>query len=278
MADENAEQIEHWNAEGGSRWVLAQARMDALFAPLTRALLERAAPRAGERIVDVGCGCGDSSLALAALGAEVLGVDVSEPMLQRARERGAGQAGLRWLAADAADHPFEAASFDLLLSRFGVMFFADPVRAFANLRRSLTPDGRVAFSCWQAPVKNPWLTVSVEAVRSFAPETEAPAAGAPGPFAFADAERVTGILTDAGFHAVKLDPLDVQVRCGEDLDDALELVAQTGPASRVLSTLSPGPRQAALEAIRAALRPAQTSEGVMLGAGAWLVTARAGAP
>jgi hypothetical protein len=155
------------------------------------------------------------------------------------------------------------------------MFFADPVRAFANLRRSLTPGGRVAFVCWQGPVHNPWLTVPMQAVRPFAPEAEVPVPGAPGPFAFADAERVTGILSAAGFHAVHVEPQAVQVRCGEDLEDAIELIAQIGPASRVLATLPPEVRQAALEAVRQALRPARTPDGVMLAAAAWLVTARA---
>jgi SAM-dependent methyltransferase len=278
MSGDNTEQIENWNGEGGARWVQAQKRLDALFEPLTRALFERAAPQPGERVIDVGCGCGDTSLALAALGADVLGVDVSAPMLARAHERGAGRPGLRFLLADATDHPFEAASVDLVLSRFGVMFFADPVRAFVNLQRSQRPDGRLCVLCWQALAMNPWLAVPMQALQPFAPAAEPPAPGAPGPFAFADPERVTEILAAAGYHGVHVEPLVVPLRCGEDLDVAVELVRQIGVASRILATLPPEPHGAALAAIRQALRPAQTPDGVVLGSAAWLVTAHVGAP
>jgi SAM-dependent methyltransferase len=275
MSDENAAQIEHWNGEGGQRWVELQARMDAVLAPFTRILLERTAPRAGERVLDVGCGCGDTSIALAERGAEVLGVDVSAPMLARARERGAGQGGLRFVDADASDHPFAPASFDVLLSRFGVMFFADPVKAFANLRRGHADGGRLCFVCWQTPASNPWLTLPLQAVVPFAPPLETPAPGAPGPFGFAEPERVTGILGAAGYRDVTIEPHSVPLRYGEDLDDTMALVVGLGPASRLLVTLPPATREQALVALREALRPYETADGVVLGSAAFLVTARA---
>lgn len=274
---ENAEQIEHWNGEGGQRWVQAQARMDALLAPLTAVLLERAAPRAGERVLDVGCGCGETSVVLAERGAEVLGVDVSEPMLGRARERVDGRPGVRFVQADAAAHPFPAASFDLVLSRFGVMFFADPVRAFTNLRQGHADDGRLCVLCWQAPTENPWFVLPAQALRPFMPEAPPPDPHAPGPFAFADPRRVTGILQAAGYRDVATESLRMPLRYADDLDGALAMVTEIGPAARVLPTLPADVRPAALAAVREVLRAGVRPEGVMFDAGCWIVTARPGA-
>lgn len=274
MSDDNAQQIEHWNGEGGQRWVEAQTAMDAVLAPFSRLLLERAAPRAGERVLDVGCGCGDTSLALAEVGAEVLGVDVSGPMLERARERAAGRAGLRFVLADAAAHPLPPASFDLLLSRFGVMFFADPVGAFANLRRGHADGGRLCFVCWQTPAKNPWMIMPMQAAAPFAPDMEVPVPGAPGPFAFVDPQRVTSILEAAGYRDVSVEPRDVPLCYGASLEQTMALVLRLGPASRILAVLSPSAQAAAVNAIRDALRPFETADGVWLDSAAFLVTAR----
>lgn len=274
MSEENAEQIEHWNGESGARWVEAQARMDALLAPLSRVLLERAAARGGERVVDVGCGCGDTSLALSGVGAQVLGIDVSGPMLGRARERCEGRYGLRFVHADAVDHPFEASSFDLLVSRFGVMFFADPVRAFSNLRRGHAKDGRVCFLSWQAAEHNPWFALPMQVLQPFLPEAEPVAPDAPGPFAFADRERVESILTAAGYHEVSVEPVEQALRYGDDAEDAMTLVRQLGPAARGLAALSPESQADALQALHEALRAAQTPDGVVLPSASWLVTAR----
>ncbi len=275
MSEDNAEQIEHWNGEGGERWVEGQARMDAVLAPHSRLLLEHAAPRTGERVLDVGCGCGDTSLDAADRGADVLGVDISAPMLARARERAAGRERLRFVHGDAADHPFDAASFDVVLSRFGVMFFADSVQAFTNLRRATARGGRLCFVCWQAAARNPWLVLPMQALAPLAPDLEPFVADGPGPFAFAEPERVTGILHAAGWRDVTMEPHEVPLRCGRDLDDALELVVRLGPASRVLNVLPPAQHPAAYDALRRALQPFETAEGVMLGSASFVVTARA---
>lgn len=275
MSQLNAEQIEHWDGEAGLRWARAQVRMDALMAPLTAALLERADPRAGERALDVGCGCGETSLVLAERGARVLGVDVSGPMLARARERVAGRPGIELVQADAADHPFAPASFDLVLSRFGVMFFADPVGALANVRRAHAPDGRLCVLCWQAPSENPWFLRPAQALRPFVPEAPPADPHAPGPFALADAARAQGIFAAAGYGDVAVEPLRVPVCYGCDLDDALALVVEIGPVARALSTMAEGSRGAAIDAVRESLAAGLGPGGVVFEAACWIVTARA---
>lgn len=272
--NDDDEQIEHWNGEAGHRWARAQPRMDALLAPLTHAAIERTDPRPGERVLDVGCGCGDSSLALAARGAEVLGVDVSGPMLQRARERGTELSAVRFEQANAATHPFDGESVDLLFSRLGVMFFADPVQAFINLRRVLVPGGRACLVCWQGPEHNPWLTVPLEALRPFAPEATMPTVGVPGPFAFAEPGRLAAILDAAGFIDVESEPIHVSLGYGVGLDQAMALAVEVGVASRILATLGSEAQQEARQALREALGRTLTPTGVELGAGAFVVTAR----
>ena len=170
----NAAQIAYWNSEAGPRWVAMQERMDAMLAPLMTAALDRARPAVGETVLDVGCGCGATLLALAdRVGPDgsILGVDISAPMLDRARERVRDSAmrNVRLTLSDAAVHAFEPGAFDLAFSRFGVMFFDDPDRAFANIRSALAATGRWAFVCWAPPRDNPWLTVPLTVARQHLP-------------------------------------------------------------------------------------------------------------
>ena len=161
----NQEQIDYWNGNAGTTWVDSQERMDKMLAPLTSPLLARANAAPGERILDVGCGCGDTSLQLAASGASVWGVDISKPMLERAAARAQlmSQANTHFSVADAATADLPA-EHDLVFSRFGVMFFSDPVAAFANLYGSLKPNGRLCFLCWQPPRNNPWMSTAGAAI------------------------------------------------------------------------------------------------------------------
>ncbi|MDZ7824958.1 MAG: methyltransferase domain-containing protein [Gammaproteobacteria bacterium] len=276
MSD-NREQIDYWNGEAGTTWVEAQARLDRMLAPISEAVLERADARAGEQVLDVGCGCGDTTLALAAAGARVRGIDISEPMLARARERArqAGVDSVRFEQIDAAFHGFEA-EHQLLFSRFGVMFFADPAAAFANLRRALTDDGRLCFVCWQAPRENPWMAIAGRAVQPFLPEAEPPDPLAPGPFAFADPDRVRMLLVDAGFTGVDIDPLRPTLHLADTLDEAVEFQQQVGPLARALAELEGETREAAIAAAREALEPHLGPDGLRLGGACWVVTATAG--
>lgn len=276
----NAEQIRYWNEESGPRWVALQALLDAELAPLGRAAMERAKIAPGERVLDVGCGCGATALELAervgAAGA-VLGIDISRPMLTRARERArqAGQAQLRFEHADAQTHDLAKASFDVLFSRFGVMFFSDPRAAFANLRRALAPGGRLAFVCWQALARNAWMLVPMAAAARHVELPPPPEEGAPGPFAFADPERVRGILAGAGFAGIAIEPLEGELLLGGggSLDQAAAFMVEIGPAAMALRKAGRERDPAVREAIRAALAPFETPAGVRLGYAAWVATA-----
>jgi SAM-dependent methyltransferase len=278
----NAEQIRYWNETIGPRWVEMGDLLDAQIAPLGLAAMERAQPAPGERVLDIGCGCGQTSVQLAervGAGGSVLGVDVSSPMLERAGARAAGLPALRFVNADAQTHAF-GERFDLAFSRFGVMFFADPVAAFANVRRALEPGGRIAFVCWQAIDRNPWLLVPLRAVVGLVDLPAPPAPGAPGPFAFADPARVQGILESAGFEKVALEPLEgsLAIGAGGDLERAVQFTMQMGPVSATLREAGEELRRRAAEAIRAALAPLATPTGVRAEYAAWIATARAGGP
>jgi SAM-dependent methyltransferase len=173
----NAQQIEYWNAQSASKWVALQSLLDQQLGPLGLATIERAELAAGERVLDIGCGCGQSSLQLAervAPGGSVLGIDVATAMLERARERALelGLGHVRFENADAQTFAFAPASFDLAFSRFGVMFFADPVAAFANVRAALAPGGRLSFLCWQEIGRNPWVRVPLMAAAKHVPLPE----------------------------------------------------------------------------------------------------------
>jgi len=272
MNRDNAEQIEFWNGPTAINWVAAEERMDALLEPLSRHVIERAAVKPGEAVIDVGCGCGPTSLAMAAAGARVVGIDVSAPMLARARERGRGNDRVQFIEADAATHPFEP-EFDLLFSRFGVMFFADPVAAFANLRGALKPGGRLCFVCWQALAANPWLAGPMAAAAPFLPATEPPDPRAPGPFSFADAEYLGDVLVSAGFSDVEITPYPVQMRIGANLAEAMEFCTRVGPLASALGNLDSADREAAVAAVAKVLAASETAAGVILAGGCWIASA-----
>ena len=276
MTNSNVEQVEYWNNKAGHTWVESQARVDRMLEPLTAILLERAAAQDGERVLDVGCGCGDTSLQVGQTGAAVWGIDLSGPMLARARER-AKELELDNVVFSQTDASTQVLTpdHDLIVSRFGVMFFADPTAAFINLRSGLSPEGRLCFLCWQPPRANPWMSISGAAIQPFLtpPETP-PDPRAPGPFAFADKDYVAQTLSDAGFVAIDIRSVTADVHVGDDLDDALESQSRIGPMARALAELDGEEREQAIAAARDALSAHVTKDGLDLGAACWLVYAR----
>src|SRR5215831_9712607 len=206
--DKNADQIAYWNGSNGQRWTDRQAEQDILLAPVSRALIDRAAARPGDRIIDVGCGCGSTSITFAervAPNGFVLGVDISGPMLSRARQLARKGLPVDFVQADATVYPFDPESFDLVVSRFGVMFFAEPAISFTNLRRALRPSGRLAFACWREPSENPWMMAPLQAVYQHVPKLPTVGPEDPGPFAFASKERVRHILGAAGYKDIAME-------------------------------------------------------------------------
>lgn len=279
MAGDNAKQIADWNGAVGEHWAAEQERNDRLIQAFGEAALRAAGARAGEAVLDVGCGCGDTSLALVyAVGVmgRVVGVDVSAPMLAVARDRGNGRENLSFIEADASRAELPG-KFDLLYSRFGVMFFDEPEAAFRQLRKAMKESGRVSFCCWQAARDNPWAMVPMLAARE-ASGLDLPPADphAPGPFAFADAGRVKAILEAAGFGSVKAEPFEAPMFLGSSVRSAAEGCTKMGPASRIAREAGKERLPAITDAIEAALKPLAGADGsVALPGRIWVVTARA---
>lgn len=274
----NADQVAYWNGRAGERWASQQAVQDTIFIPVTELLIEHAKPQPGERVIDVGCGCGDTSIAFGRrVGASghVLGVDISEQMLARAREVAPANLPVEFALADATTYPFAAGAADLLVSRFGVMFFAEPARSFANLRKGLRSGGRLTFICWRGPKENPWLMVPLQAVYRHVPRLPPVGPEDPGPFAFASAERVERILREAGFSDIRVAPhdLSLDIAAGGGFESAVETAVIIGPANRALEEAAPEARTAAVDAVRHDLKPFAKGDNVWLGGAIWIVSA-----
>ena len=272
----NEDQIKFWNERAGQEWTTLQVRMDAGMAAIAEALLAFAKVRPGMAVLDVGCGTGTTSLALAGAGAKVTGVDISKPMLGLARER-AAKAGLpvSFIEADASTYPF-APEFDLIFSRFGVMFFDAPVAAFAHMRKALRPGGRVAFVCWRTPPENPWASAPLMAAKPFLPEQPPADPLAPGPFAFSDAKRVEAILSDSGFFGIHIEKFDATMDMGDDLDAAAALMMRVGPLSRAASEADEATRAKIFAVMLEVLGKFVTGSGkIAPPVACWLVAAKA---
>jgi SAM-dependent methyltransferase len=279
---DNTDQIAYWNDRAAVTWTAFQERLDALFEPLTALALDAAAPKSGERVIDVGCGCGATVLALAQrLGptGEVLGLDVSEPMSARARERiaGAGLRNAQVVVSDAATHDFQGARADLLFSRFGVMFFADPVAAFANLRGAMRQGGRLLCAAWRPLADNPWFSIPLEAARPLLPPQPPADPDAPGPFAFANRDRTLGIFAKAGWSDAALIRHDVPIRiaAAAHIEQAVEFATRVGILARMLAEEDPDTHARVRLAVAEALKPYDSPTGINLSGSIWLISAHA---
>ena len=275
----NDEQIDYWNGKVGDIWVQMQERMDTALTPVTGALLAAANPQPGEFVLDIGCGAGETTLAIDSVvgeGGHAIGLDISQPLLARARARAeALQSEAEFIAADASAWA-EESGFDLILSRFGVMFFADPQAAFAHFHGLSAPGGRLVFACWQPPARNLWATLPLTALADHLPQQLPADPHAPGPFAFADAARVATMLEAAGWQDVAFHSLPFAMLIGQGDDPIADAVAfnlKIGPAARVVRDAGIG--DVARPVLAAALQPYLSDGSVLLPGAVWLVTARA---
>jgi SAM-dependent methyltransferase len=276
MSAANAAQVAYWNDAAGRTWASKQDQIDRQIRPLGLAAMDRLAPASGETLLDVGCGCGDTSLELVRrVGAEggVLGLDISVPMLEVARQRAAaaGARGLEFREADAQTAALPG-DRDAVFSRFGVMFFSDPVAAFGNLRRALKPGGRLAFVCWRPLAENLWMRLPAETAAGLVPPAPPPEPGAPGPFAFADPDRVRRVLAEAGFTGVDIAPHDEAIG-GLDLEGTVEMSFRVGPLGAILRE-RPDLAPVLRDRVREAVSPWLRDEAVYLPSATWLVSAQ----
>lgn len=277
----NAQQISYWNEVSGPKWVRLDGTINTLISPLGSQALAVADAKPGESVLDVGCGCGQTTVDFSSrVGPQghVVGIDVSAPMLDEANARCArlDVANVRYVNADAQTHSFAQETYDLIFSRFGVMFFSEPDRAFGNLRTALREDGRLVFICWQNREQNPWMTIPAEAA---AQHFETPAPGdpsAPGPFSLWDPDRIAEILESAGFGDIVCRAIvqSIDVSGGAALDETVAFLSQMGPSGALLRDAAPELRRVASESIRDALVPHMNQQGAIeLGSAAWIVTA-----
>lgn len=286
MTIANTAAAEHWNyGEDGAYWVGNQARFDRMLEPFTGLILRAAAVASGDHVLDVGCGCGATTRAAARLIApgKAVGLDISGPMLARARAdaEAAGLANVEFRQGDAQVHPLEPAMFEVVISRFGVMFFDDPVAAFANIRSASRPAGRLVFVCWQPLAANEWMSVPRAALAEHVPPQAGLEPGeGPGMFAFADPDRLPQILADAGWHDIEINPehVSILVGGGGSVDDAVEFVRTGSMGRTMLAAADADAVERAVASVRAALVPHADAAGVHLGAAVWLVQARNGGP
>lgn len=276
----NAAWVEFYNSPAARAWADHHAPIDRFFGGLTRAALDIAAPQVGERVLDIGCGAGTTVLELAARvgpGGHVLGADISERSVARAQERIAA-AGLRHaevILADVSAHAFAPNSFDLAFSRFGVMFFADPTTAFANVRWAMKPGGRLALAVFRTAAENPWTVSPLAAVQHMLPP-QAAAEELP-MFTWADPGRVRRILEGAGFQHVAMTPLDpaMQFAGPDGAREAAELAMMIGTLPRTMLGISAQQREAVQAALEAFFRGHDGPSGIVLPGALWVMQARA---
>lgn len=281
---DNAQQIEFWNGEAGTKWSDRNDEMDTMLRPLGEDAIARATPATGECVLDIGCGCGDTSLAIAKqVGAagRVLGVDISAPMLARAKAKGEELGGgandvASFQLADASTFDFAPAAFDLMFSRFGVMFFADPAAAFTNIRLALKPSGRLTFLCWGPVEENDWVMTPLMAALAHLPPPEPMDPRAPGPFAFSDKEYVSDILGKAGFTDIAFEATSPVMRSGQGqtLDEQAQFFTEMGPLVRALVDQPDDVMAKVTEAIKDVIKGHQKDGATELQGKCWIVTAK----
>ena len=265
-----------WNGRAGDAWVQAQAMLDRLFAPIEKMLVESIPADGAVDVLDIGCGTGATTLAIARRIGErghVAGVDISRPMVAAARERAEREgSSVTFIHADAQAYPFEPASFDRIVSRFGVMFFDDPVQAFANLERAARPGAELQLFAWRSAVENPFMTTAERAAAPLLPNLPVRRPDAPGQFAFADRARVERILDESGWTAIDIRPVDFPCTLPER--DLVPYFTQLGPVGLVLGEVDDATRARVIDTVRTAFDPFVHGSEVRFTAACWTVEAR----
>lgn len=276
---DNTSQIEYWNGPAGQKWVRDADRMDVMLAPFVDAIIASVMPSPGQSVIDIGCGAGALSLNLAssAVNVTVTGVDVSTALIELARQRSvAVGAGIEFVVADAAiwKSPEPA---DLVISRFGVMFFADPVAAFSNIRASVKPKGKLRFACWRPLPENPWALVPLQAAMHLLKTPPAPPPpGTPGPFAFGDSDYVRRVLMESGWSNISVTPWDGELALpGASAEESADFMLEMGPLSRAIAEQGIDPA-AVKSAVVEKLKSLTGEDGrTRLKAAAWIIEAEA---
>lgn len=274
---DNAAQAEFWRS-AGALWVEERRRFDDQAGAHGRAAIEALAPAVGERVIDVGCGAGSATLEIGAMvgpTGSVLGLDISPTMIDGSTAYAAerGVTNVTFAVGDATVETFDGEA-DGVFSRFGVMFFADPVASFRNIRTALRPDGRLSFTCWRGVDENPWVSVALGVAARYVELPFGADPTAPGPFSFADGQRVESILTDAGFREVALTRFDAPAVLGASADEAADFMTRLQPAAVALADSDPGAAEAMHAAFVAEVDAWTTSHGVSAPSASWIVTAR----
>ena len=274
----NAEQAKHWSGAGADGWIELKAMIDKSFVPFTELLLADCSAGPTSRLLDVGCGTGDTTLAaMRRLGpkAQCVGLDISEPMIEAARAHAAKEGlAARFICADAQTHAFAPDVFDWVISRFGVLFFDDPVRAFANLRSAARGAAKLRFIAWRSPAENPFMTTAERAVAPLLPAVQPRQPDAPGQFAFANRERVSGILERSGWTDIQIRPVDIECVMPEEV--LVHYFTKLGPLPRVLPGMDAALRGRVIETVRAAFTPFVHGDEVRYVAACWMISAAAG--
>ncbi|MBU6371908.1 MAG: methyltransferase domain-containing protein [Alphaproteobacteria bacterium] len=273
MTTAHSAQADYWNHNAGPVWVEENESLDAMLAPLGEAAMAALTPRAGEAILDIGCGAGATSRVLATRvqpGGSVTAVDISAPLVDLAMSKGGDVA---YICADAGRDPLPHAPFDAAFSRFGVMFFEDPVAAFTHIGAAMKPGGRIAFICWRGMAENAWARETLVAALPFlkAPP-QPPEPHAPGPFAFADRDRTAGLLAAAGWRDIHIEPLDTDYVLGPSAAAAAPKMLRIGPLGPLIREQGIDPATIG-DALTTMLSRYETPKGVAMPAACWVVTA-----
>jgi SAM-dependent methyltransferase len=273
-------QREYWNSKVGEEWARQADLMDRMLQPLTQPAFDLLDLKPGERVLDIGCGAGATTLAAASYigDGQAVGVDISKPLLELARERASARgANAHFVEADVSAAPLRDAPFDAAFSRFGVMFFEDTAAAFAKIRVALNPDGRIVFICWRTFAENGWSHAPLAALQPILKAPITPAdPNAPGPFQLQDSEKIRTMLAASGWRDIAISPWDgdVLVGGGGDASTAAAFLLRIGPCARAITDQQLDAAQAQ-QLLADFLRKHETSAGVALPAACWIVSARA---